>query len=78
MLIAKEFITRFRLLSKAKGIVNKENEDVTANVLCAISTNNITEDDFDIVYNEKKDGPREEINTLRKYLIFHFKTKVGI
>ena len=78
MLIAKEFITRFRLPSKAKGIMSKESEGVTSNVLCAISTSNIPEDDFNIVYNEKKDGPREEINTLRKYLIFHFKTKVGI
>ncbi len=78
MLIAKEFITRFRLPSKAKGIMSKESEGVTSNVLCAISTSNIPEEDFDIVYNEKKDGPREEINTLRKYLIFHFKTKVGI
>ena len=78
MLIAKEFITRFRLPSKAKGIMSKESEGVTSNVLCAISTNSIPEEDFDIVYNEKKDGPREEINTLRKYLIFHFKTKVGI
>ncbi len=78
MLIAKEFITRFRLPSKAKGIMSKESEGVTSNILCAISTSNIPEDDFNIVYNEKKDGPREEINTLRKYLIFHFKTKVGI
>lgn len=78
MLIAKEFITRFRLPSKAKGIMSKKSEDVTSNVLCAISTSNIPEDDFNIVYSEKKDGPREEINTLRKYLIFHFKTKVGI
>lgn len=78
MLIAKEFITRFRLSSKAKGIMSKESDGVTSNVLCAISTSNIPEDDFNIVYSEKKDGPREEINTLRKYLIFHFKTKVGI
>ena len=76
--IFEEFLKMSRLYSFARGVPDKEKVGLFDHLVCAISSNRVPKDDFEVIFNEEKDGPRDEINVLSKYLIVYVSCKVGI
>jgi len=76
--IFKEYLARYHLYSRAKGVPDKYKVGVFNKIVCAISPSKVPNDDFSVVFNEQRDGPREEINILNKYFLVYITSKVGI
>ena len=76
--ISEEYLKRFRLCARAKGIPSKRLVGKYDKIVCAVSPRRVPNNDFEIIFNEKRDGPREEINVLNNYLLIYVTSKVGI
>ena len=76
--ISEEYLKRSRLCARAKGKPSKTKVGKYDRIVCAVSHKRVPTNDFQIIFNEEKDGPRKEINVLNKYFLIYVTSKVGI
>ncbi len=76
--IAEEYLKRSRLCARAKGKPSKTQVGKYDKIVCAVSNRRVPTNDFQIIFNEEKDGPREEIDILSNYLLIYVTSNVGI
>ena len=76
--ITEEYLKRSRLCARAKGKPSKTQVGKYDKIVCAVSRKRVPTNDFEIIFNEEKDGPREEIDVLNKYFLIYVTSQVGI
>ncbi len=76
--ISEEFLKRCHLCARAKGIPSKTQVGKFEKIVCAVSDKRVPTNEFEIIFNEQKDGPREEIDVLNNYLLIYVENHIGI